>query len=106
VRPGANGARWHAGFVAARNGRDGNKVAVAEAVENSGGAERPVHPLSPVQTGQGEGLSHLQPDAQPLRYADIHGRGVEVHLFEVEDDLQDAVLSARHGVQLTLTGTA
>jgi len=43
---------------------------------------------------------------RPLRYADIHGRGVEVHLLEDDDDLQDAVLSAWHGVQLTLTGTA
>jgi uncharacterized protein YpuA (DUF1002 family) len=43
---------------------------------------------------------------RPLRYADIHGRGVEVHLLEDDDDLQDAVLSVWHGVQLTLTGTA
>jgi hypothetical protein len=43
---------------------------------------------------------------RPLRFVDIHGKGVEVHLLEDDDDLQDAVLSAWHAVQLTLTQTA
>jgi hypothetical protein len=43
---------------------------------------------------------------RPLRYADIHAQGVDVQLLEDDDDLQDAVLSAWHAVQLTLTGTA
>ncbi len=43
---------------------------------------------------------------RPLRYPDIQPRGVAVHLLEDDQVLQDKVLSAWHGIQLTLSQIA
>ncbi len=44
-----------------------------------------------------------QSHGRPLRYEDVKGRDVKVTLLEDDDDLQEKVLSAWHGVQLTLS---
>lgn len=43
---------------------------------------------------------------RPLRYDDVLERGVKVVLLEEDDTLQDKVLSAWHGVQLSLSQVA
>lgn len=43
---------------------------------------------------------------RPLRHQDLVDHGVEVKLLEDDDQLQDQVLSAWHGVQLSLSQTA
>jgi len=43
---------------------------------------------------------------RPLRYDDIKDQKVRVSLLEADNDLQDQVLSAWHGVQLTLSQTS
>lgn len=43
---------------------------------------------------------------RPLRFDDVQERGVNVRLLEDDDELQDKLLSAWHGVQLTLSQVA
>jgi len=43
---------------------------------------------------------------KPLRYEDVRDQGVRVSLLEDDGELQDRVLSAWHGIQLSLTGVA